>query len=162
SWPSGRIGRRSIYCTFTDWGPDSRADLGEPHLEKAVLVARADRLGSDRHRQPEAALERTDLDLHRVVVRLPLAPRLALAADGENAVGELDREILRAHAGDVQVDHERVLDLVDVRRRLPFGGRDEAHRPPVRDLVEVDLELVGEMHGERPRAARRPRSHGAL
>src|SRR2546430_11941243 len=33
-------------------------DLGEPHLEKAVLVARADRLGIDRHRQPEAALER--------------------------------------------------------------------------------------------------------
>src|SRR5256885_9938185 len=32
--------------------------LFRSHLEKAVLVARADRLGIDRHRQPEAALER--------------------------------------------------------------------------------------------------------
>src|SRR2546430_15524476 len=96
-------------------------DLGEPHLEKAVLVARADRLGVDRHRQPEAALERTDLDLHRVGVRLPLAPRLALAADGENAVGPLGREILRAHAVYGHVDHERVPALGDVRWRLPLG-----------------------------------------
>src|SRR5207244_13144522 len=98
----------------------------------------------------------------RVVVRLPLAPRLALAPDGEDAVGELDGEILGAHAGDVHVDDDRVVDLVDVGRGLPLGGRDEANRPPVRDLVEVDLELVREVHGERPRAARRPLSHGAL
>src|SRR6184192_3654852 len=109
SWPSED--RQAVHLLHLHrlGSRQARRDLGEPHLEKAVLVARADRLGVDRHGEPEAALERTDLHLHGVIVWLSLAPRLALASDGENAVGELDREILRAHAGDVHVDHERVL-----------------------------------------------------
>src|SRR3989449_7137754 len=68
----------------------------------------------------------------------------------------LDAEVFGAHARDVHVDHERGVGLVNVRERLPLGGGDEAHRPAVGDLVEVDLELVGEMHREGPGAARRP------
>src|SRR5438876_515233 len=101
--------------------------------------------------------ERPDLHLHRVVVRLPLvAPGLALAPDREDAVHVLDREVLRVHPRDVHVDDQRVLGLEDIGRRLPLGGRDEAHRAPVRDLVEIDFELFGGMHREGARAPRGP------
>src|SRR2546422_11507792 len=78
--------------------------LGEPDLEEAVLVVGADALGIDAHGEAEAALERANLDFHRVVVRLAGAPHLALAPDREDPVGQLDAEILGAHAGEVHAD----------------------------------------------------------
>src|SRR6059058_2776508 len=74
---------------------EPRRQLGQADREESVLVARADALGIDRDGEAEAALERADLHLHRVVVRLALVPRRALAADREDAVRELHREVLR-------------------------------------------------------------------
>src|SRR2546426_5308277 len=55
---------------------------------------------------------------------------------------------------------QRLVRFEDVGGRLPLGRRDEAHGAAVGHLVEVDLELLGEVHGERARApggpARRP------
>src|SRR2546426_8154184 len=64
---------------------------------------------------------------------------------------------------------QRLVRFEDVGGRLPLGRRDEAHGAAVGHLVEVDLELLGEVHGERARApggpARRPAGaairHGA-
>src|SRR5437764_744630 len=79
-------------------------------------------------------------------------PGGALAGNRQHAVHVLDREVLRAHPGDVHVDHQRIVRLVNVGRRLPFGRGDEAHRAAVGDFVEIDLELLGGVHREGARA----------
>src|SRR5881409_3695276 len=127
SWPRGRIGSCSIYCTRTDCGPESRAGSLVRRTARNPCSYRADALGIDRDGEAEAALERTDLHLHRVVVRLALVLRRALATDREDAVSELHGEVVRAHPGDVHVDDELGLRLVDVGGGLPLGGGDEAH-----------------------------------
>ena len=140
--------------TFTLCGPEGRwgGKLGQADFEKTVLVggAQARRIDGDREAQP--SFERSDLHLHRMVVPFPLAQRGPLAGDGDHPFSELDCEVLRLHAGDVHVDDDGVGRFVDVGGGLPLGGRDEAHRPAVGDLVEIDLQLVGQMHGVGARA----------
>src|SRR2546430_9122369 len=72
----------------------------------------------------------------------------ALPIYREDAVRELHGEVLRAHPGDVHVDDELGVRLVDVGGGLPLGRGDEADGAAVRHLVEVDLELLGEVDGE--------------
>src|SRR4029077_8521910 len=155
--PGGVIGRVSILLHPNGLrSRETRGELGEAHLEEPVLVARADAFGIHGYGQPEAALERTDLDFHHVEMRLALFPaHRALAGDCEHPLGVLDAEILGVHAGDIHVDDDRVVGLVDVGRWLPLGGGDEPHRTAVGNLVEVDLELFRRVDGERARTSPR-------
>src|SRR5216117_834255 len=157
--PAERQDRQAIHLLYPHrlGAGQSGRELRQPDLEEPLLVDRPNALGIDRHGEAEATLERPDLHLHRVIVRLAfVASRGALARDRQDTVHVLDREVLRAHPGDVHVDHQRGVGLVNVRRRLPLGRGDEAHRAAVGDFVEVDLELFRRMHGEGARAAAGP------
>src|SRR6185295_7589726 len=113
-----------------------------------------DRRGVHLHGDAEAALEGPHLDFHRVVVPLALAPGGAFTRDREDALVVLDAEVLGFHPRNVHVDHELGVGLVDVRARFPLGGGDEADGAPVGDLVEIDVQLVGEVYREAAGAAR--------
>src|SRR3989449_11546469 len=62
-------------------------------------------------------------------------------------------DALPIYSGDVHVDDELGIRLVDVGGGLPLGRGDEADGTAVRHLVEIDLQLLGEVDGE---AARPP------
>src|SRR5262249_16794117 len=69
--------------------------------------------------------------------------------DGEAPFGVFRREVLGLHPRHVHVDDDVLGRLVDVGGRLPLGRADESDGPPMGDLVEIDLQLVGEVHRER-------------
>src|SRR5437879_7219220 len=91
---------------------------------------------------------------------LPLLPRDALPRNLEDAVVQLDAEVLGAHAGDVHVDDELVIRFIDIGARLPFGGCDKTERAAVGDFIEINVQLVGEM--TRKRAGDAGRTVGSI
>src|SRR5262249_29393520 len=89
-------------------------------LEHAVVVGGRDLALADALREADGAGERAEAALEAVVA-LPrdLLAALALGADGERAVLDLDRDLVPRHAGQVERVDDRVVRLPCVERRHP-------------------------------------------
>ena len=83
-----------------------------------------------------------------MIMPLALLTGRPLTRNLENALVQLDVEVLRPHARDVHVHDELLVCLIDVGAGFPLGGGDESNGPAVGDFIEVDVQLVGEMHRE--------------
>src|SRR5581483_1987767 len=93
--------------------------LRDLDLENAVAVAGLDRIGIHAARQRERAHERAVRALDAVIALLFLPLELALAADREQPVLEVDAEILLLDARNLDLHDDLVLLLQDVDRRSP-------------------------------------------
>ena len=100
--------------------------LRDRHLEHAAVEVRADRVGVDALGQRQRAAEAAERALDAVPAALALLVLgLALAADRQRVVADLDRDVALGQARQVGLEDEVVVGLDQVHRRNPAlaGGR---------------------------------------
>ena len=110
---------------------------GQDDLQEAVAVVGAGLGGVHLGRQHHHALEAAVGDLHLLVDRLGMALVVAHAADAEHAVLDLEVHLRRVHPGQVELDHDGLLLLVEVHVGVgPEGGLAVARHPLAAEQVE--------------------------
>src|SRR5712691_6109786 len=97
-----------------------RFGLRQHNLENTVLVARPDLRDVDRRRESEGAGEAAVEALDPMVTLVPdVLLAHPLAAEREDAVLDMDVDVLLLHAGQLRLEHEALFLLENVHRRRP-------------------------------------------